>query len=161
MTLTRRTRYVAAAVTTAVAVVMSAGVAHSFWSASATGGASAQAAGFNAPVVTAGAVTGNQLYPGLTANGTTAGGDLVVVASNPNPFAVTVSVSIPVGGTVTGCGSPAVSLLGTPSFTLPANQSTGVTRVMTRVVSMGTGSSADCQGQPLTIPLSTVATTAP
>lgn len=145
-----------AALLVPAAIVFAGGSALAYWLTSGTGTGTAQARTFTAPTVTGGTVTGNLLYPGLTANGTNAGGDLVVVGTNPNPFPVTVTVTI--GGTVTGCTTPGVSLLAGTSFTLTANQ-TSATKTMPFRVSMGTNSSSDCQGATLSIPLSTSSTT--
>ena len=141
-----------AALLASVAVFLTGGVALAFWLTSGTGSGAAQARAFTAPTVSGGTVTGNLLYPGLTANGTSAGGDLVVVATNPNPFPVTVTVTL--NGTVTGCTTPGVSLLAGTSFTLAANDN-AVTKTMTNRVSMSTASSSDCQGATLTLPLTT------
>ena len=135
-------------------VLLSGTAAVAYWSVTGTGSGAAQSATMIAPTVSAGTASGTLLYPGLTANGTSTGANLVVSASNPNPFAVTVTVTQ--SGAATGCTTPDVSFSG-GSFTLSANSGT-VTRTVTNAVSMGTGASNDCQGQTITVPLTTSST---
>jgi hypothetical protein len=146
-------RLLTAVGTTALALALLGGTAYAVWTSTGTGSGSAAATGFQAVTVNAGSAPAGQLYPGLVANGTSAGGDLVVSASNPNPFPVTVTVT---AGTATGCTTPSVSLGVTASFTLPASSGT-VTRTMSKVLSMGTGAGNDCQSATITIPLTTSA----
>lgn len=152
----RAVRRLARLVTTtsvaALSVVGLGGVALAFWTTGGSGTGAAGAGSFVPVVVTAGAAPAGQLWPGLTANGTTAGGDLVVQASNPNPFPVTVTVTQ--AGPATGCTTTGVTLAGSPTFTLPATSGT-VTRTLTKVLSMSAASSNDCQGATITVPLST------
>jgi hypothetical protein len=136
-------------------VLLSGTAAVAYWSVTGAGSGSAASGTMTAPTVSAGTASGTLLYPGLTANGTSTGADLLVSASNPNPFAVTVTVSQGAGA-VTGCTTPAVTFSG-GSFTLPANSGT-VTRTIAKSVSMGTASSNDCQGQTITDPLTTSST---
>jgi hypothetical protein len=138
-----------------VAVLLAGGTAYAVWSTTGTGAGTATARGFQAVTVTAGTAPAGQLYPGLTADGSTAGGDLVVNANNPNPFPVSVSVLV---SSVSGCTTPGVSIPGsvTASFALPASSGT-VSRTMSKVLSMSTASSSDCQGQTLTVSLTTTA----
>lgn len=132
------------ALLTVAGLVAATGTAYAVWSTTGTGTGQARATTFQAVTVTAGTASA-QLYPGGT-------GDLVVVATNPNPFPVTVTISSI--GTVAGCTTPAVTLVGTPSFTLTANQS-AASKSMIGALSMGTTSSNDCQGVSLSIPLNT------
>lgn len=148
-------------------VVLSSGVAFAYWSTTGSGTGAAQATGFVTPAVTAG-TTSAQLYPGLTANGTTAGADLVFSVSNTNPFAVTITSISLTGATVssvtgatkvgsedqptanTNCATtPGLSYFsGTPTVTystgssIPANGSATVT--LSKVVGM-TASAPECQ----------------
>lgn len=140
--------------TAALAVVALAGTSYAVWTSTGTGSGAAAARTFQAVTVTAGTAPAGQLYPGLNANGTTLGGDLVVSASNPNPFPVTVTVSL--NGTPTGCTTTGVTIGSAASFQLPASSGT-VQRTMTNVLSMSTASSNDCQGQVITVPLTTSA----
>ena len=106
-----------------------------------------------APTVSAGSASGTQLYPGLTANGST-GGDLVLTASNPNPFPITVTVAA--SSSASGCSNPDVSFLG-GTFSLAANAS-GVSKTFAKSVSMGTNASNDCQGKTITVNVTTSST---
>ena len=149
---TRRRATVVAGSTAAV-VLLGSATAFAYWSATGSGSGSAGAATMASPVVSVGTVTGTGLFPGLSANGTSIGGTLAVVASNPNPFPVTVTVSRDTASPVTGCATPDVSFAG-GSFTLAAN-ATDVQRTIAHSVSMGTNASNDCQGKTITIPLTT------
>jgi hypothetical protein len=139
---------------TVAIILLGSTSAVAYWTTMGSGSGTAEAGSFVAPVVSAGTVTGPALYPGLTANGTSAGGTLAMVASNPNPFPVTVNVSQ--SGPATGCTTPAVTLT-SGSFSLPANANS-VTTTLPFSVSMGPTSSNDCQGKTLTIPLTTSST---
>lgn len=130
------------------------GTAYAVWTSGGTGTGAGAASTFQAVTVTAGTAPAGQLYPGLTADGSTAGGDLVVDASNPNPFPVTVTVTL--NGSPTGCTTTGVTIGATAQFTLPANSGT-VARTMAKVLSMSTASSNDCQGATITVPLTTSA----
>jgi len=130
------------------------GTAYAFWTSTGTGTGTASATTFQPVVVSAGAAPPGQLYPGLTANGTTSGGDLVVQASNPNPFPVIVTVTL--NGTPTGCSTTGVTIGAPATFTLPASSGT-VTLTVSKVLSMSTASSDDCQGATITLPLATSA----
>lgn len=139
----------------AVAIVLLGSTsAWAYWTTTGTGSGAAAARTFQAVTVTNGIVSGTLLYPGLTADGTSVGGNLEMTATNPNPFPVTVSVSQ--DGNATGCTTPDVSLMA-GSFTLPAN-SGAVSRTLTFKVSMGTASSSNCQGATISVPLTTSAT---
>src|SRR5205085_7702535 len=75
-----------------IVAVAGAGVAFAAWTNTGAGNAGAKAASFSALTITAPASAGGTLlYPGLTADGSTAGGDVTVVVTNPNPFPVTVT----------------------------------------------------------------------
>lgn len=148
--LTGRRRAALVAGGTAVAVLAGGTAAFAYWTTTGSGSGAAAARTMTAPTITAGTVAGD-LYPGLTANGTSTGGTLAVTASNPNPFAVTVTLNS--SSSVTGCTTPGVSFLG-GTFTLPANAS-NLTRTVPNSVSMAPGSSDDCQGKSLTVALTT------
>jgi hypothetical protein len=151
-----KARTITVAVATGSAVVLAGGVAYAVWTTTGSGAGTAKAATLVAPTVTAGTAPASQLYPGLTANGTTAGGDLVVSASNPNAFPITVTVT---GGTFTGCGTTGVSIGSPASFSLAANAATA-TITMSKVLSMSTASTNDCQGATISaISLVTTSTT--
>jgi hypothetical protein len=135
-------------------VLLSGTAAVAYWSVTGTGSGSATSGTMTAPTVSAGTASGTLLYPGLTADGSTTGADLVVTASNPNPFPVTVTLSQ--NGAATGCATPAVTFRG-GNITLLAN-ATAATYKVDRSVSMGTTSSTDCQGKTITVPLTTSST---
>ena len=126
-----------------------------YWTVSGTGSGAAQTSAMTAPTVAAGTVGGTPLYPGLTANGTTAGGDLAVRVTNPNPYAVTVTLTQ--DGQPATCTTPSIALLATPAMTVSVGAGATVDRTFARVVSMGTGAGNDCQGKTLSIPLRTSA----
>ena len=99
-----------------------------------------------APGVTATATAPSaQLYPGST------GGDLEVVATNTNPFPVTVTLAS--STSATGCTTPAITFAG-GTLTLEGN-SGSVARTVPNSVSMGAGASNDCQGATITVALTT------
>lgn len=150
------TRTAAVILAAATGLTGLAGTGYAYWSTSSTGTGTASAATFTAPTVAVGTAVGPALYPGLTANGTSTGGSLAVLATNPNPFAITVTVTQ--SGPASGCTDAALTVT-TASFELPKN-SGPVVRTLPFVVSMGTGSAADCEGQTLSVPLSTNSTTA-
>ena len=163
------------AMATAAATVFSGGVAYAFWTATGTGSGSVQAKNFQALTINAGTASGGQLYPGLTANGTSTGGNIALSVSNPNPFPVTIS-SVQAGSgalTVTNatpvspetqadantaCATTSgVSIITKSSPTvvysagssIPANTNNfGVT--ISNVVSMSTASVTECQGATFT-----------
>lgn len=139
---------------TVAGVLLSGTAAFAYWSVSGTGSGTAASSTMIAPTVAVGTASGTLLYPGLTADGTSAGGDLVVSASNPNPFPVTVTLAP--STSVTGCTTPDVSFSG-GTFTLAANAS-AASRTIAKSVSMGTNASNDCQGKTLTVALTTSAT---
>jgi len=133
-------------------VLLSATAAVAYWSVAGTGSGAAQSASMIAPTVSAGNASGTALYPGLTANGTSQGGNLVVSVTNSNPFPVTVTLTQ--SGQPTECTTPAISLLTTPALTVSVGASATTSKTFTNVVSMG-NSSNDCQGKNLTVPLTT------
>lgn len=139
---------------TCFAAVALTGTAYAVWTSTGTGTGAASARTFQAVSVSAGTAPTGQLYPGLVADGSTVGGDLVVSASNANPFPVTVTVTL--DGSPAGCTTTGVTIGAPASFTLPANSGT-VTRTMSKVLSMSTASSNDCQGATITVPLATSA----
>lgn len=146
------------AVATVGAVLAAGSIGYAFWTTAGTGAGTAKATTLVAPTVTAGVAPPGQLFPGLVANGTTAGGDLVVNASNPNGFPITVTVT---GGTFGGCTTTGVSIGSTASFTLAAN-SPAAEITMSKVLSMATSSSNNCQGATITVTnLVTSSSTAP
>jgi hypothetical protein len=138
----RRAAVVAAG--TAAAVLAGGGAAFAYWTTTGTGAGAAAASTMTAPTIDAGTVTG-ELYPGAT------DGTLAVTASNPNPFPITVTLHP--STSATGCTTPAISFSG-GSFTLAANASS-VTKLVSDSVSMGSSASNDCQGQALTVALTT------
>lgn len=148
--LVRRSAVVVGALT--VGVGLGGGAAVAYWSTSAAGTGSAATAATAAVTVTPGTVSGTPLYPGLTANGTSAGGDLVVFVTNPNPFAVSVVLSSRGAVTATGCTTSDVTFSG-GTLTVPANTTQPVTRKLPFSVGMGTASTSDCQGKTLTVPV--------
>ena len=148
----RRVTVVAGSVVAGVLLSGTAAVA--YWSVTGSGSGVAASTTMTAPTVSAGTASGTALYPGLSANGTTTGGDLAFSASNPNPFPVTVTVNS--STSASGCTTPAVSFAG-GSFTLPANSGT-VTRTIAKSVSMGTSASNDCQGKAITVTATTSTT---
>jgi hypothetical protein len=111
---------------------------------------------------TGSATTGTAQNVTITTNATPAGllqpngtGDLVITATNPNNYSVQIT-ALTLGGTVTGCTTPAVSLV-TPStsylpFTIPANANS-LQLVISGALTMGAGASNDCQNASLTVPL--------
>lgn len=139
---------------TVAGVLLSGTAAVAYWSVTGAGSGTAASTTMGAPTVSAGTASGTLLYPGLTANGTSTGADLVVTASNPNPFPVTVTVAP--STTATGCNTPDVNFSG-GTFSLAANAS-GVTRTISKSVSMGTNASNDCQGKTISVALTTSST---
>ena len=135
-------------------VLLGSTSAWAYWTTTGSGSGAAAARTFTAPTVSAGTATGPALYPGLAADGTSTGGTLSMVASNPNPFPVTVVVSQ--NGAAAGCTTPSVTFSG-GQFTLAANAS-AVTKTLPLTLSMGTSSSNDCQGATITVPLTTSST---
>jgi hypothetical protein len=120
-------RVVITVAATVAGLLLGVGSAVAYWTATGTGSGTAAASTFVAPTVAAGNASA-QLYPGGT-------GDLVVTATNTNPFPVTVTVAQDTTKAVTGCTTPAVTFSG-GSFTLPPS-SGAVTRTLAGAVSMG------------------------
>lgn len=94
------------------------------------------------------ATAGATLLPGGS-------GDLIITATNPNNLPVQITaLSI---GSVTGCGTPAVTLTSPSSgylpVTIPANAN-GSRIDIAGALTMGSGASSDCQGKTLTVNLS-------
>lgn len=146
------------AVATVGAVLAAGSIGYAFWTTVGSGSGTAKATTLVAPTVTAGVAPAGQLFPGLVANGTTAGGDLVVNASNPNGFPITVTVT---GGTFAGCTTTGVSIGSTASFNLAANAAAAEVTIP-KVLSMASTSSNDCQGATITATsLVTTSSTAP
>jgi hypothetical protein len=143
----RRTLLVLAAAA-ALVVGLSGTAAFAYFTSSGSGSGAATVAGAPNPVTIAtNATPATPLQPGGT-------GDLVITATNPNPYAVQItSLTI---GTVTGCTTPAVSLV-TPStsylpFAIPASAS-NQRLVIAGSLKMGASASNDCQGASLTVQL--------
>lgn len=166
----RWTRRVAA-LGTAIGITAVGGVAYAFWTTAGTGAATAQARSFTALTVSAGTAPAGQLYPGLTADGSTVGGDLVLSVTNSNPFPVqitgvqagtgAITVTNALGGANSTCAaSTGVSIITKSSPTVvyqtgtsvPANQATAFTVTIKNVVSMSTASVTECQGATFTFP---------
>jgi hypothetical protein len=163
------------AMAVAAATVFSSGVAYAFWTATGTGSGSAQAKNFQALTINAGAAPGGQLYPGLTADGSTAGGDIVLSVSNPNPFPVTISSvtsgsgaltvtnATPVGPETqaqanTACATTSgvsIATRNNPGMTYASGSNippsaSNFTVTISKVVSMSTASVTECQGATFT-----------
>lgn len=84
-----KTRTATVGLATMSALVLASGVAYAFWSTTGSGTGAAASGSSLGLTLTAGTVSTNVLYP-------TATGDVVVVISNPNPFAVSVdSLTLP------------------------------------------------------------------
>jgi hypothetical protein len=140
---------------TVAGVLLSGTAAVAYWSVTGTGSGSAASSTMVAPTVSAGTANGTLLYPGLTADGSSAGGDLAVSVTNPNAFAVTVTLTQ--GGQPAECSTPAISLVSSPALTVAVPAGATVDKTFHHVVSMG-DSSNDCQGKTLTIPLTSSST---
>jgi hypothetical protein len=145
------------AVAAAAATIAVCGLSYAVWTTTGSGAATAKAATLVAPSITAGTAPAGQLYPGLIANGTTAGGDLVVTASNPNAFPVTVTLS---GGTFAGCGTTGVSI-GSPATLSLGASAASAQYTIAKVLSMSQASTNDCQGATITVTALTTSTTTP
>ena len=139
-------RVVATFLASAVLLCATGGVAFAYFRTSGNGTGSGKVSAALAPVtVSAATTTGTALYPGDTGSP----GDLELSATNPNP--VDVKVTVTGLGSVQGCTTPALSLVGTPSFTIPKNTTTATGIPLIGAVTMGTSASNDCQGQTLTV----------
>ena len=139
---------------TVAIILLGSTSAVAYWTTMGSGSGAAAADTFKDVEVSSGTVTGPLLYPGLTADGEATGGTLAIVASNPNPFPVSVVVSK--SGAATGCSTPDVSLI-QGTISVPAG-AVSEAYTLPNSVSMGTDSSNDCQGATITIPLTTSAT---
>ena len=133
------------------AVVLGGGVAYAVWTSTGTGAGTSKAATFQAITITGGTAPAGQLYPGLVPDGSTVGGDLKVVTTNPNPFAVVAKLTFTVAS---GCTTPAITLKSGTTVTLAANSS-AVAQTLSKVVGMGTTASDDCQNATITVNVST------
>ena len=164
--------------------VMAGGTAYAYWTTTGTGSGTAQARVFTAPTVAAGTAPAGQLYPGLTADGSAVGGDLVLSVSNSNPFPVTITGVSAGTGTITASGalvvgaetqpqadaacqaSSGVSIITKPSpsvtygtgTSIPAG-ATNFAVTVSKVVSMSTASVNECQGATFTLPSTGVSLT--
>lgn len=148
----RRASMVLAAALTVV--LLGSTSAYAYWTTLGSGDGAAAAGTFIAPTVNSGTAAGPALYPGMTSAGSSTGGTLSIVASNPNPFPISVLVSQ--NGAATGCATPAVTFDG-GSFNLAAGAS-NVPLTLPDTLSVGTTSSNDCQGATITVPLTTSST---
>jgi len=146
-----RTRLGATAVAGTAGVVLMSGVAYAVWTTTGTAAGTAKAGAFQAVSITAGTAGAGQLYPGLVADGSTVGGDLKVVTSNPNPFQVVATLTL---SSASGCTTPGITLKAGTTVTLAANSS-GVAQTISKVVGMGTGANDDCQNATITLNLTT------
>ncbi|MCW2673151.1 MAG: hypothetical protein JWP14_1740 [Frankiales bacterium] len=144
-------RIATVAVASAGTLIMAGGVAYAFWTTSGTGSGTAKAASFQAITVAAGTAGAGQLYPGLVPDGSTVGGDLKVVTTNPNPFPVTATLTVT---GATGCTTPGITLKSGTTVSLAANSSS-VAQTLSKVVGMGTGANDDCQNATITVNLAT------
>lgn len=138
---------------TVIAPIMAlgGGSAYAYFTGHGSGtGTGRVASGLAAVTVTAATTTGAALYPGDTGSP----GDLKISATNTNPVDVRVTVTGITGiATGSGCTTPALTLVGTPSFTIPKNTNTSATFPLTGSVTMGTDATSDCQGKTLTVNL--------
>ena len=134
------------AVAAVVATIAAGSLAYAFWTTTGSGAGTAKAATLVAPTITGGTAPAGQLYPGLTANGTV-GGDLVVSASNPNAFPITVTIT---GGTFAGCTTTGVSIGSPATLSLAASAATAQYTIA-KVLSMSQASTNDCQGATITV----------
>lgn len=139
---------------TVAIILLGSTSAVAYWTTMGSGSGDAAADTFKDVTVSSGTVTGPLLYPGLTADGESAGGTLSMIVSNPNPFPVSVVVSK--SGAATGCSTPDVSLI-QDTISVPAGAN-AQPYTLSYSVSMGTSSSNDCQGATITIPLTTSST---
>jgi len=157
--------------------VMAGGTAYAYWTTTGTGSGTAQARVFTAPTVAAGTAPSGQLFPGLTADGSTVGGDLVLSVSNSNPFPVTITGVSAGSGTITASGALVVSPETPAQANAACQASSGVSIItktspsvtyaagtnipagannfavtIAKVVSMSTASVNECQGATFTLP---------
>ncbi len=151
-------------IASSTAVMLGVGVAYAAWTTTGTGNGTSQATGFNLPgvAVNATGVPSNALYPGGTS-------DLMVMATNNNPFPVTITLTMNVGAKVTsdkaGCsettnGASSVTgvTLTSGIITVPATTTTAVAKSVLNAVAMSTASPTACIGALFTIPLNVSAT---
>ena len=155
----RGTRLAGSASAAAVALCLlgGAGTAYAYWASTGAGTGAAAAA-------TMQAVTADALVPGGSNRTSLAPGgtaDVVLRASNPNAFAVTLH-SVAAGGAATadaahaGCVTTGVSFTApaaplAPAVTIPAKSSVVVT--LPGAASMSTQSQSACQGATFEIPV--------
>lgn len=149
----------ALAVLTAVAVLLSAGQAWSYWRSAGVGnGSGATATGRSAADVAAVTATATAtsvlLRPGAT-------GDVAVTVHNGNAYPILVGSLTPTAAGAAGCTTPALTVAAPSSYrvggttvTLPQTVAVGASTTFTLVgaVSMG-ASSNDCQAKALTLPV--------
>jgi len=164
--ISKRTALVAVA--TAGATIAAGSLAYAFWTTNGTGNATAKASSFVAPgvAIDTAAVPTKALWPGGTS-------DLLVQATNTNPFTVTVVLAQDnsAGKLITsgnsGCnettpGSAAVTGVSFSggTITIPGNTTTPVSRTIANAVSMATTSSSanSCIGAVFSIPVTSVST---
>lgn len=154
-----KSRVLTVAAASGAAVALAGGVAYAVWTATGTGSGTAKASGFSLPGVDVNATgtPANALYPGGTS-------DLMVMASNNNPFPVTITLTANSGAkitsdkancneTVNGASTVTGVTLASGTVTVPANTTTAIARSVSNAVSMAAGSSSNCIGATFTIPL--------
>jgi hypothetical protein len=158
------------AVGSTLALTAGAGVAYAAWTSSATGAGTSKATSFIAPTMAAGTAPAGQLYPGLTADGSTVGGDVTVKVSNTNPFPVLITGIAAGTGAITsdaganctdqGANPPnptGVSIITKSSgltgtnLTVPANTN-NVNVTINKVASMSPSSATGCQSAQINFP---------
>jgi hypothetical protein len=132
------------AIAAAVAIVIT-GVVLASWLIGGSGSAGARVDSA-LDLTAAPAEATSALYPGAI-------GDLAFEVTNPNPFEVEVTDAV--FGDATGCTTPAITVTGDVDDTLVAANGTATINVE---ITMG-DSSDDCQGQDLTIPVTSITAT--
>ena len=136
------------------------GAAFAVWTATGTGTGGATATSLQTVTVTPG-VAGAQLYPGLTADGTSTGADLALSFTNPNPFPVTVTVSNSAAATTTtaaGCTGSTVTLRSGFSNATVLLKASTLSKVVPFAVSMASAAKTGCQSATFSVALSTSST---
>src|SRR5213593_4396428 len=138
-------------------LTIAVGVTYGSWTISGTGNGYSKAV--TAQSLTTVDVSGSataQLYPGGT-------GDLIVRASNPNPFAVTIT-AVSGNGTITSdkgasCNaSTGVTYTDTTGLSQAVAAGGAATFTLANKVSMSNASDNACQGAIFTVPISITAT---
>lgn len=94
------------------------------------------------------AATNSTLYPGVTANGTSTGGNLYVKVTNNNPFSLSVtSIAVPANASVDAtCAVSSVAQTFTPAANTILGSGGSQVFTVTNELSMGTSAANSCQG---------------